>query len=192
MHSPRDRRLSQLPNTQDAAQHREGEVVARRLRSAREESTDPAQRGPSLMFGHDQQPRTGRKRRDERVGATTLPVWELDLLRRAEPGDHADRGKVQARRRCAPAAQRVTWADGRASADPPQLGNQSTRSSMTFHKPAMMPPGASTRAISGPAAAMSNQCRAFPASTASTDASGPRAGQSAGAGCSVGARTSVN
>ena len=35
-----------------------------------------------------------------------------------------------------------------------------------------MPPGARTLAISGPATAMSNQCMALPASTASTDASG--------------------
>ena len=49
---------------------------------------------------------------------------------------------------------------------------QSTRSSKTFHRPARTPPGARTLAISGPATAMSNQCMALPASTASTDASG--------------------
>lgn len=49
---------------------------------------------------------------------------------------------------------------------------QSVPSSKTFHSPASTPPGARTRAISGPAAAMSNQCIAFPETTASTDPSG--------------------
>lgn len=48
----------------------------------------------------------------------------------------------------------------------------STSSSMTFHRPASTPWGARTLAISGPATAMSNQCMALPATTASTDPSG--------------------
>ena len=49
---------------------------------------------------------------------------------------------------------------------------QPTRSSSTFHSPASTPPGLSTRAISGSARSMSNQCMAWPASTASRLASG--------------------
>ena len=49
---------------------------------------------------------------------------------------------------------------------------QPTRSSSTFHSPASTPPGLSTRAISGNARSRSNQCMAWPASTASTLASG--------------------
>ena len=49
---------------------------------------------------------------------------------------------------------------------------QPTRSSSTFHSPASTPPGRSTRAISGRARSMSNQCMAWPARTASRLASG--------------------
>jgi len=49
---------------------------------------------------------------------------------------------------------------------------QPTRSSSTFHSPARTPPGLSTRAISGSARSMSNQCIACAASTASRLASG--------------------
>jgi len=49
---------------------------------------------------------------------------------------------------------------------------QPTRSSSTFQSPAITPPGVSTRAISGIARFMSNQCMACAASTASTLASG--------------------
>ena len=49
---------------------------------------------------------------------------------------------------------------------------QPIRSSSTFHSLASTPPGRSTRAISGSARSMSNQCMAWAASTASTLASG--------------------
>src|SRR5437773_2706431 len=52
------------------------------------------------------------------------------------------------------------------------LATQPTRSSSTFHSPASTPPGRSTRAISGSARSMSNQCMAWPARTASRLASG--------------------
>ena len=80
--------------------------------------------------------------------------------------------------RCAPAVsarQLLNVSRGPMAALPltrSSPATHSTRLSMTFHRPARMPPGTRTLAISGPATSMSNQCRAWPASTASTDASG--------------------
>ena len=58
------------------------------------------------------------------------------------------------------------------SLTPARPATHPTRSSKTFHSAARTPPGARTPAISGPATAMSNQCIALPASTASMDPSG--------------------
>lgn len=82
-----DEWFSQSPDAEDAGQHRQGEFAASGLRSAREESADPTERGLSFLFWHDQHSRLRRERRDEGVGGPSLPMRELGLLRRAELGD---------------------------------------------------------------------------------------------------------
>src|SRR5579872_5804920 len=87
--------LSQPPDAQHARQHREGELAAGGLRSAREESADPSERGLLFLFWHDQQSRARRDCRGEGVSGAALPVRELGLLRRAELGDQANVWKVR-------------------------------------------------------------------------------------------------
>ena len=115
--------LSQSPDAEHAGQHREGELAAGGLRSAREESEDPTKRGLLFLFWHDQQPRPRRDCRDEGVGGSALPVRELGILRRAELGDRAALWKVRFGRLDAPVAERIPRANGRASADPLESGN---------------------------------------------------------------------
>src|SRR6266545_4464949 len=49
--------LLHSPDAEHTGQHREGELTAAGLRSAREESADPTERGLALLFWHDKQPR---------------------------------------------------------------------------------------------------------------------------------------
>lgn len=114
--------LSQPVDAQHAGQHREGELAVGGLRFAREESADPAERGLSFLVWHDEHPCARRDRRDEGVGGSTLPARELGPLRRAEPGD-ASAWKAHVCRRGAPAAARVTRADGGVPADPRESGS---------------------------------------------------------------------
>ena len=93
------------------------------LRSAREEIADPKERGLLFLFWHDQQPRPRRESRDEGIGSAALPVRELGLLRRPELGDQTNIWKVRVCRLGAPAAERVTRANGRSPADPLKSGN---------------------------------------------------------------------
>jgi hypothetical protein len=79
--------VSESPDAEHAGQHRQGELAACGLRSAREESADPTDRGLSFLFWHDQHSRLRRERRDEGVGVPSLPMREFGLLRRAELGD---------------------------------------------------------------------------------------------------------
>ena len=115
--------LSQSPDAEHAGQHREGELAAGGLRSVREESADPTERGVLFLLWHDQHPRSRRDCRDEGVGGAALPVRELGLLRRGELSDLAKVWKVRVCRLGASVAERVARANGRAPADSLESGN---------------------------------------------------------------------
>ncbi len=148
------------PDADHAGEQRESELAAASLRSAREESAYPAERGLLFLLWHDQQPRVRRDRRDQGVGGAALPVRELGLLRGAELGDQANVWKVLVCRLGAPGTERV-WPMAALPLTRSNPATHSTWLSRTFHRPARMPPGTRTLAISGPATAMSNQCRAL-------------------------------
>jgi hypothetical protein len=160
------------PDAEHSGQHRECELAVSGLRVTREELADPTECGPAFLLGHDQHPCPGRECCDERIGGAALPVRELVLLRRTEPGDHAHAWKVHACGRSAPAAVRVTRPNGRAPADSLEPRNpvdpvvehvpQASQNAVGYENPGDL----------RPATSMSNQCRALPANTASTDASG--------------------
>ena len=107
----------------------------------------------------------------ERIGGSRLPVLELAVL---GPMEESGPASISRSRRDLPAPSRHLSSVmlARRLLISANSATQPTRSSSTFHSPAKTPPGVSTRAISGKARSMSNQCMAWPARTASTLPSG--------------------
>ena len=110
-------------------------------------------------------------RGQERIGGSRLPVLELSRLTRVEePGSGREHTLLAGLRTASRHLSSVILAMRLLISA--NSATQPTRSSSTFHSPASTPPGVSTRAISGIARSMSNQCMAWPARTASALPSG--------------------
>jgi hypothetical protein len=77
-----------------SGEHRKRELAASSLWPVREETTDPAEHGLSLLLWHDKHSRLGGKGRNERLSRALLAVRELQQRLGIELGDRAQARKV--------------------------------------------------------------------------------------------------